>query len=440
MHASTLARERGQAALIAVLLLLGIVTTVIVYVLANPAQLSLERDKKTTDALAQARDALIGRAAADSSMPGSLPCPDLLTNIAGNNIPNDGIADLLVGNECPSYIGRLPWRTLGLPDLRDGSGERLWYALSRAFRDDSSAQPLNSNTLGQFQISIGSTTYTQVIAVVFAPGGVVGVQTRSAANENTVAHYLEGGNETGVSTNTFVTSVETESFNDKLLPLTNDALFNVVNIRVAKEVVAALESYRSSNSYYPSANDYGSAAPYYCNPSSYRGRFPITTTGGTCGQAAWPASTSTFRTWFSNNNWNLVTHYAISKACGRLGLPFGLDSIVMDACDLLGNLSSVLGLINTVLNLLSLPTLADEALTITGVSSNVRTLVIVSGRMNTSIPQAYPCNSSTTTTNCMEDNENRNGGLVYTKPARFPASNDRMAVSCATNSPCSVIP
>jgi hypothetical protein len=24
-------------------------------------------------------------------------------------------------------MGRLPWKTLRLPDLRDGHGERLWY-------------------------------------------------------------------------------------------------------------------------------------------------------------------------------------------------------------------------------------------------------------------------------------------------------------------------
>jgi len=27
-------------------------------------------------------------------------------------------------------LGRLPWKTLGLPDLRDAFGERLWYAVS----------------------------------------------------------------------------------------------------------------------------------------------------------------------------------------------------------------------------------------------------------------------------------------------------------------------
>ena len=31
-------------------------------------------------------------------------------------------------------LGRLPWKTLGLPDLRDGHGERLWYAVSTRYK------------------------------------------------------------------------------------------------------------------------------------------------------------------------------------------------------------------------------------------------------------------------------------------------------------------
>jgi hypothetical protein len=120
---------------VAVLLLLGV--SALIYTLATPANRTIESDRITAAALAQAKDALIGRAAADDNRPGSLPCPDFDNGtINPLNTSNDGTADLLNGIECPSYIGRLPWRTLGLPDLRDGSGERLWYALSRAFRDD----------------------------------------------------------------------------------------------------------------------------------------------------------------------------------------------------------------------------------------------------------------------------------------------------------------
>ncbi|MEO8442082.1 MAG: hypothetical protein ABI547_06310, partial [Betaproteobacteria bacterium] len=94
-----------------------------------------ERERKIAAVLAQAKKALLARATVDNSLPGSLPCPDLVTHIPGTNVPDDGIADLFAGTNCPSYVGRLPWRTLGLADLRDPDGERLWYALSPNFRD-----------------------------------------------------------------------------------------------------------------------------------------------------------------------------------------------------------------------------------------------------------------------------------------------------------------
>src|SRR3989338_8627952 len=85
----------------------------------NSSTLNVARGKVTADALKQAKEALIGRAVTDTTSPGSLPCPDA---------DGDGSADLFSGNNCPYYIGRLPWKTLGLSDLRDGSGEELWYA------------------------------------------------------------------------------------------------------------------------------------------------------------------------------------------------------------------------------------------------------------------------------------------------------------------------
>src|SRR5262249_1597874 len=149
------AGQRGQAMLLSVLLL-GVGVSAIVFSFVTPAKTAIESDKKTAAALKQARDALIGRAAADQTIPGSLPCPDT---------DDDGSAELFAGNQCPAYLGRLPWRTLGLPDLRDGSGERLWYALSPNFRDDSSASPLNSDTAGQLAIT-GITPAANVIAII----------------------------------------------------------------------------------------------------------------------------------------------------------------------------------------------------------------------------------------------------------------------------------
>jgi hypothetical protein len=62
--------------------------------------------------------------------PGYLPCPDL---------DDDGWAEATCGSLSgdsgqAQRLGRLPWKTLGLPDLRDGDGERLWYAVSSKYK------------------------------------------------------------------------------------------------------------------------------------------------------------------------------------------------------------------------------------------------------------------------------------------------------------------
>ena len=95
--------------------------------LATPAA---RRGEASDRALAQAREALLAYAA-DRAIgawvgPGYLPCPDL---------DDDGWAESTCGSQSgdsgqEERIGRLPWKTLGLPDLRDGYGERLWYAVS----------------------------------------------------------------------------------------------------------------------------------------------------------------------------------------------------------------------------------------------------------------------------------------------------------------------
>ena len=90
--------QRGQV-LVAVALVITVATGAVLYVFLSPGSRRSAEEKITARALAAARDALVGRAAGDNNRPGSLPCPDLATNIPGINIPNDGIADLLVGNE-----------------------------------------------------------------------------------------------------------------------------------------------------------------------------------------------------------------------------------------------------------------------------------------------------------------------------------------------------
>ncbi|HET7159234.1 MAG TPA: hypothetical protein VFI62_09570, partial [Burkholderiales bacterium] len=148
MLAATFNRHRsrrvasGQALLI-LIVMLSMATVLLVYGSTTELSRIIDGEQRTNAVLEQARQALIGRAIADANRPGSLPCPD--TN-------GDGSADLFAGAACPSYIGRLPWRTLGIGDLRDEHGERLWYVLSPNYRDHPLAPPLNSDAKGTLTV------------------------------------------------------------------------------------------------------------------------------------------------------------------------------------------------------------------------------------------------------------------------------------------------
>lgn len=167
--------QRG-AALMLLLLLVSVGALAVFVSGLNRATVQLERDRITNDALAKAKEALIGRALADDNRPGSLPCPDT---------DNDGVAE----SSCSaSLVGRFPWKTLKTGDLRDGSGERLWYELSANYRDQISSEPLNSNTSGTLDSG-------GVAAKIYSPGPVIAAQDRSPANVNVLSNYIEGVND-----------------------------------------------------------------------------------------------------------------------------------------------------------------------------------------------------------------------------------------------------
>jgi hypothetical protein len=276
-----------------------------------------ERERKTSAILAQAKQALIGRAAIDASLPGSLPCPDLVTHIAGTNVPDDGIADLFAGTNCPSYVGRLPWRTLGLADLRDPDGERLWYALSPNFRDYASHVLINDTTAGTLSIS-GASAMNNVVAVVFAPGAPLGAQSRNGtANQNNVANYLEGANAAGGVA--FVTQPADANFNDRLVTITVADLISFVEKRVANEITVGLNRYFLATSVLPnpalvtdfSCQPHGD--PALCLPAATTvpGFLPRNLSPG----AGWPGTT--FPGWF-NANWRTSVGYTVAPECTSL--------------------------------------------------------------------------------------------------------------------------
>lgn len=244
-------RQRGTALLSIVVL----VTLVSTYAISDAitritSEVKVERDKRSTDAMQEAKAALIAWSASQAwtsnsnDQPGSLPCPD---------ITNDGVSDY-VGNACASQVGRLPWNTLKIADLRDASGEVLWYALSANFRKYSGVTVVNSDTQGQLtlysdQASTTTAVLSNLVAVLLAPGQAVSGQTRSPTNSvelNDVANYLEGRN-AGVTGNYTDTpqspATYPDSFNDRVLPITHADLFSVVEPAVAARIERDIKPY-----------------------------------------------------------------------------------------------------------------------------------------------------------------------------------------------------
>lgn len=209
-------KQRGAALILFALLLLLVATTAF-FTNFDSSQYMIEREKITAIALAEAKAALIGRAVLDSERPGSLPCPDNT---------NNGSADLFAGNNCPIYIGRLPWRTLATGDLRDAYGERLWYALSRNHRDHPSAQPINSDTPGALTID-GVGDY---VAIVFSAGPQLNGQSRIS---NQVSDYLEGENADGNDNYAMPLGGNT---NDKLIRISRDEIKDKLALRILREI------------------------------------------------------------------------------------------------------------------------------------------------------------------------------------------------------------
>lgn len=203
--------------------------------------MSLARAEKNRIVMQQAKDALIAYAASEtlqggsaSFRPGRLPCPDR-TNVDGS-----------AAGSCAGInrLGRLPYKTLGIAELTDASGERLWYAVSNNFK--TGAGVLNADTQGTLTVS-GLAPAANALAVVLAPGTRLGNQDRSAAGMNTATNYLEGTNSDTnydkyiAAAENVTDSVSANLFNDQLLVVTEKDLFAavepVVTARIQRDIV-----------------------------------------------------------------------------------------------------------------------------------------------------------------------------------------------------------
>jgi hypothetical protein len=247
---------------------------------------SNEREERSMSALRKAKAALIAYAANEqwqlykgqaTNQPGALPCPDILLDDGNADCVGAGIS------ATSSLVGRVPWQSIGIEDLRDASGERLWYALSYNFRKDFGTTVINSDTPGQLSVT-GTAPANNVVAVLFAPGAPLSTQNRpsdpTAPAHNSPSNYLEGFNLTDPVNYVFTSNTpSSDTFNDRVLVITQAELMAavepVVAARIERTVKPFLRDYFTKWGVYPFAATFAGPDPGRAQ-LDYRGTGPPT--------------------------------------------------------------------------------------------------------------------------------------------------------------------
>lgn len=366
MNHACISKKQTGITLLILAVLVVIVSSAALFSILSSNNVRNERDRKTSLALAEAKAALIGFAVStditnanctasnnNCARLGDLLCPDM---------NDDGYAEGSCGNTAGSTgqadrIGRLPWKTLGLPDLRDGNGDRLWYAVSNNFKNNfrtsceapGDAGCLNSDTLGTISVRSNDGTVinnanagTGVVAIVFSPGTPITredgvVQDRGCAgcaiNPINYLDNLDGADDNA----SFTDSSASDGFimgpildedgatviNDKLLAITTEELMPVLEKRVSVETLNCLKDYASNNlggvDRHPWTTDGATSYPSFADSTEHRiGRIPDTlftntvVSSATLMSGTWTGDCKIYSTsgWWLN--WKELVFYAVA--------------------------------------------------------------------------------------------------------------------------------
>jgi hypothetical protein len=277
----------------------------------------------TSQALAEAKAALMSWSINHPNTPGLMPYPDRNADAGGY----DGLSDCPGGTTLYSHlIGRLPWKNAdydncnvllnGLgKEFLDGSNEPLWYAVSKNLvhiYSPTSDPVINPSMIDNPPYGAWMSVYdkngqlvsNRVAVIVFAPGSSIGTQDRSGGNTD-ATNYLDtfdlqsgGGtksNRTYSSANEDFYMGEDNSgvrsdntvyqhpyfFNDKLVYITIDELMAEIEKRAAGEAKRVLQNYYTNSSagistkFFPYAAALGSSSnPNQCVQGNLQGLLP----------------------------------------------------------------------------------------------------------------------------------------------------------------------
>lgn len=258
----------GQRGVVVLIILISLSLALAGTLLASlsRAARTADTDARTAAVLAQAKESLIGFAVSFyEKTPGQfgfLPCPNLGPTIPPATIPGEGGANGPCGSKYANSLGRLPWKSLGIPPLRDGSGECLWYVVTGPYKNTNTAKSdlLNEDSNGLLEIfSSDATTKiagtlpdNRPIAAVFAPGAILKGQDRTSLPLGTEAcggnyspqNYLDtwnGKSNSAISgtANAIDRLISGESkdaqgnvvVNDKLVYITREEIFAAIKKR-----------------------------------------------------------------------------------------------------------------------------------------------------------------------------------------------------------------
>lgn len=288
--------EGGYALLITILILfLGGVSVFVVA--TDPAsEQRAQRTAAASVALGQARGLILARALSDTNRPGTVPCA----------APGTGGKGTFHGDDCDAASGRLPYRTLSTPPLRDAGGAQLWYVLDPSLRDRASQEPINPERKSGALTVNGKDHFG---AVLIAPGDALSGQNRGSGNRE---DFLEGGNESGSE---FTDCMNEPTCNDIVLGISIDRLFHAVQRRVLDAVAEMLRDFYAAHGYLPYAAPFGSDE---CDGAGLRtvGGLPFADSDGDCGGTVLDRSRDPSNgQWVDANAWFELIVYRVDPDC-----------------------------------------------------------------------------------------------------------------------------
>ena len=272
-------RQRGSTLLVLLTMVTLAGSAMLLHNLNSVVENRLERDQRTAEALAEAKETLIGWTVSHPSNPGMMLWPD-----RHGDGDYDGTTDCA---NSPTFndawlLGKIPWlgaagicvtehAGLGI-NLVDGDGEQLWMAVSRNLIREYNPKRnpvINPALLTSaahpwltVRDSSGGVVSNRVAFVILSPGPALDGQDRSSAASP--ANYLDSVTVDATSydnsdadydfisfPNSALTADTTDSFNDRLVYITIDELMTQIERRAMGEVADVLQEYRNDHGVYP---------------------------------------------------------------------------------------------------------------------------------------------------------------------------------------------